>query len=145
MVVAAYGLILPREVLAIHAVADQYPRLAPAALARCRPIQRALLAGDRETVSPSADGRRTRHRPVLLSVSTPIAALDTAQTLLIDWRRSAPPHRARAGRAWRTRGPDDSAATYAARSTSAKRSSIGANTALMIERKVRAFNPVQAQ
>ena len=83
LVVVAYGLILPRKVLAIPRLgcwnvhASLLPRWRGAA-----PIQRALLAGDRETgvclmrMEPGLDTG-----PVLLTRTTPIAADDTGGTL----------------------------------------------------------------
>jgi len=83
MVVAAYGLILPQAVLdiprlgAINIHASLLPRWRGAA-----PIQRALLAGDRETgvcIMRMDVGLDTG--PVLLREALPIKADDTAQTL----------------------------------------------------------------
>ena len=83
MVVAAYGLILPQPVLAaahhgaINIHASLLPRWRGAA-----PIQRAILAGDRETgvcIMQMEAGLDTG--PVLLRQVTPILESDTAQTL----------------------------------------------------------------
>ena len=83
MIVAAYGLILPPAVLdiarlgALNIHASLLPRWRGAA-----PIQRALLAGDRETgicIMRMDAGLDTG--PVLMSESTPISDTDTAQTL----------------------------------------------------------------
>lgn len=83
MVVAAYGLILPRAVLdipkwgAINVHASLLPRWRGAA-----PIQRALLAGDSETgisIMQMDEGLDTG--PVLLQEAMPIYADDTAGTL----------------------------------------------------------------
>jgi len=83
MVVAAYGLILPPSVLvmprlgAINIHASLLPRWRGAA-----PIQRALLAGDRETgvcIMQMEAGLDTG--PVLLSESIPIRGEDNARTL----------------------------------------------------------------
>lgn len=83
MVVAAYGLILPQAVLdmprlgCINVHASLLPRWRGAA-----PIQRAILAGDRETgitIMQMAAGLDTG--PMLLVGKTPIAADDTAATL----------------------------------------------------------------
>jgi methionyl-tRNA formyltransferase len=82
-VVVAYGLILPKKVLAIPRLAcwnvhaSLLPRWRGAA-----PIQRALLAGDRETgvcLMQMAAGLDTG--PVLLRRALPIAADDTGGTL----------------------------------------------------------------
>ena len=83
MVVIAYGLILPPSVLAIPRLgainihASLLPRWRGAA-----PIQRALLAGDRETgvcIMQMETGLDTG--PVLLSESIPIRDEDNARTL----------------------------------------------------------------
>ncbi|MSQ71920.1 MAG: methionyl-tRNA formyltransferase [Betaproteobacteria bacterium] len=83
MVVAAYGLILPQPVLlaahhgALNIHASLLPRWRGAA-----PIQRAILAGDRETgvcIMRMEAGLDTG--PVLLREATPILESDTAQTL----------------------------------------------------------------
>jgi methionyl-tRNA formyltransferase len=83
MVVAAYGLILPREVLdipqygCINIHASLLPRWRGAA-----PIQRAIAAGDAETgvcIMRMEAGLDTG--PVLLSQTMPIDASDTARTL----------------------------------------------------------------
>jgi methionyl-tRNA formyltransferase len=83
MVVAAYGLILPQVVLdmprfgCINIHASLLPRWRGAA-----PIQRAILAGDRETgvcIMQMEAGLDTG--PVLLSAALPIAADDTSALL----------------------------------------------------------------
>jgi len=83
LVVAAYGLLLPLSVLAIPRLgainihASLLPRWRGAA-----PIQRALLAGDRETgvcIMQMETGLDTG--PVLLSASIPIRDEDNARTL----------------------------------------------------------------
>lgn len=83
MIVIAYGLILPKKVLAIPAHgcwnvhASLLPRWRGAA-----PIQRAILAGDEETgvcLMQMAAGLDTG--PVLLSEATTIEADDTGQSL----------------------------------------------------------------
>jgi len=83
MVVAAYGLILPRSVLemprlgAINIHASLLPRWRGAA-----PIQRALLAGDRETgVSIMQMDAGLDTGPVIRSEAIPVRDLDDAQTL----------------------------------------------------------------
>ncbi len=83
MIVAAYGLILPQAVLdiprlgALNIHASLLPRWRGAA-----PIQRALLAGDRETgicIMRMDAGLDTG--PVLMQEATPVADTDTAQML----------------------------------------------------------------
>lgn len=83
MVVAAYGLILPRAVLDIpaHGCLNVHASLLP----RWRgaaPIQRAIAAGDRETgitIMQMDEGLDTG--AMLLKRSTPISPKDTGQTL----------------------------------------------------------------
>jgi methionyl-tRNA formyltransferase len=145
MVVAAYGLIVPRPILelprrgCINIHASLLPRWRGAA-----PIQRALLAGDRETgitIMQMDEGLDTG--PMLLRETIPISDEDTAQTLhdrlaalgarliLRALRESPPPQ-----------PQDPTEATYASKID--KREALidwsepaGANA-----RKVRAFNPV---
>ncbi len=83
MVVAAYGLILPKSVLQIprygclNIHASLLPRWRGAA-----PIQRAILAGDTETgvtIMQMDEGLDTGN--MLLKKATPVAADDTAQSL----------------------------------------------------------------
>ncbi|WP_430231474.1 methionyl-tRNA formyltransferase [Nitrosomonas communis] len=83
MVVAAYGLILPKEVLKIprygclNIHASLLPRWRGAA-----PIQRAILAGDQETgitIMQMDEGLDTGD--MLLQRDIPVDAVDTAQTL----------------------------------------------------------------
>jgi methionyl-tRNA formyltransferase len=83
MVVAAYGLILPQAVLdlprlgCLNIHASLLPRWRGAA-----PIQRAILAGDRETgISIMRMDAGLDTGAVLLEEKIPIAADDTAQTL----------------------------------------------------------------
>lgn len=83
MVVAAYGLILPRAVLelfpagCINVHASLLPRWRGAA-----PIQRAILAGDRETgISIMRMEEGLDSGPVYLMRRVPIAAEDTAGTV----------------------------------------------------------------
>lgn len=83
MVVAAYGLILPQAMLeiprlgALNIHASLLPRWRGAA-----PIQRAILAGDRETgISIMQMDAGLDTGPVLASEATPIRDEDTAQTL----------------------------------------------------------------
>lgn len=148
MVVAAYGLILPASVLAmprlgaINIHASLLPRWRGAA-----PIQRALLAGDRETgvcIMQMEAGLDTG--PVLLSESIPIRDEDNAQTLhdrLAD-----------RGAALLIRALDDfehgaivprpqpsEGATYAAKIERGEARIDWTRPALEIWRTVRAFNP----
>ena len=145
MVVAAYGLILPREVLSLprrgclNIHASLLPRWRGAA-----PIQRALLAGDAETgvsIMQMDDGLDTG--PVLLREAFQIKGDDTAQTLhdrlaalgaRLIVRALAEPHHPE---------PQDPAlATYAAKIDKREAEIDWNDSAVAIERKVRAFNPV---
>jgi methionyl-tRNA formyltransferase len=145
MIVAAYGLILPRAVLEIPKLgclnihASLLPRWRGAA-----PIQRALLAGDRETgisIMQMDEGLDTG--PVLLREAIPIGADDTAQTL--HDRLAALGARAvvRALAEPRQPEPQDGAgATYAAKIDKREARIDWHENAEAIDRKIRAFNPV---
>lgn len=148
MVVVAYGLILPPSVLviprlgAINIHASLLPRWRGAA-----PIQRALLAGDRETgvcIMQMETGLDTG--PVLLSESIPIRDEDNARTLhdrladlgarLVLQALDDLEHSAAVPRQQRAEG-----ATYAAKVDRAEARIDWTRPALEIWRKVRAFNP----
>jgi methionyl-tRNA formyltransferase len=148
MVVVAYGLILPREVLALPPLgclnihASLLPRWRGAA-----PIQRALLAGDRETgvtIMQMEAGLDTG--PMLIQAREPIGPSDTSGTL----------HQRLAGRgadalmealAALERGPvrgrpqPADGITYASKIEKAEARIDWACDAADIERRVRAFNP----
>ena len=146
LVVAAYGLILPAEVLALprfgclNIHASLLPRWRGAA-----PIQRALLAGDRETgvcIMQMEQGLDTG--PVLLERSLAIGPRDTAGTLteslagigaevLVEALR-------RLGKL-QARPQDASRATYAAKVEKDEARIDWGLHAEQIDRKVRAFNP----
>jgi len=148
MVVAAYGLILPPSVLvmprlgAVNIHASLLPRWRGAA-----PIQRALLAGDRETgvcIMQMEAGLDTG--PVLLSESIPIRDEDNAQTLH--------DRLANLGAGLLMKALDDleygaamprpqpaQGATYAGKVERAEARIDWTRPALEIWRKVRAFNP----
>ena len=145
MIVAAYGLILPQAVLdlprlgCINIHASLLPRWRGAA-----PIQRALLAGDRETgvcIMQMDAGLDTG--PVLLAQSLSIAADESASTLhdkLADLgarlivealaRMPLPPQAQAAN-----------GATYAAKIEKAEALLDWRLPALQLERQVRAFDP----
>lgn len=148
MVVAAYGLILPPSVLvmprlgAINIHASLLPRWRGAA-----PIQRALLAGDRETgVCIMQMEAGLDSGPVLLSESIPIRDQDNAQTLhdrlanlgagLLMKALDDLEHGAAVPRPQPAKG-----ATYAAKVERAEARIDWTRPALEIWRKVRAFNP----
>ncbi|MGH8146433.1 MAG: methionyl-tRNA formyltransferase [Rhodanobacteraceae bacterium] len=149
MVVIAYGLILPRAVLAIPRLgcwnvhASLLPRWRGAA-----PIQRAILAGDAETgvcLMRMQAGLDTG--PVLLSEATPIRADDTGGSLHDRLAEIG----ARVLRQGLLRVPHGetppetpqpaTGATYAHKLDKAEAKLDFAQPAIELERKVRAFNP----
>ncbi|HWI15429.1 MAG TPA: methionyl-tRNA formyltransferase [Burkholderiales bacterium] len=145
MIVAAYGLILPTDVLSIPRLgcinihASLLPRWRGAA-----PIQRAILAGDRETgitIMQMDAGLDTG--PVLLQQVLLIAPDDTAATLhdkLADLGAEL------VVRVLHDRPPpvpqDEATATYAAKIDKREAHIDWTQAAAVIERQVRAFNPV---
>jgi methionyl-tRNA formyltransferase len=149
LVVIAYGLILPRSVLAIPRLgcwnvhASLLPRWRGAA-----PIQRAILAGDAEPgvcVMQMEAGLYTG--PVLLSASTPIGADATGGTLhdrladlgarvLADGLR-----RLSAGENLHPIPQSEAGITYAHKLDKAEAKLDFSRPASELERKVRAFDP----
>jgi methionyl-tRNA formyltransferase len=149
LVVAAYGLLLPLPALtlapsgALNIHASLLPRWRGAA-----PIQRALLAGDRETgitIMQMDEGLDTG--PMLSRHALPIAADDDAQSLhdkLADLGARAivaaladlPACRAQA------RPQPREGATYARKLDKAEGELDWSRTAVDLERQVRAFRPV---
>ncbi|HYC44237.1 MAG TPA: methionyl-tRNA formyltransferase [Burkholderiales bacterium] len=145
MIVAAYGLILPPDVLrvprlgCINIHASLLPRWRGAA-----PIQRALLAGDAETgisIMQMDEGLDTG--PVLLREAIAICEDDTAGTLherlaalgaKLIVRALERPHAAQP--------QDDALATYAAKIEKREARVDWREPALLNARKVRAFDPV---
>ena len=148
MVVAAYGLILPKTVLQLprHGCLNIHASLLP----RWRgaaPIQRAILAGDSETgitIMQMDEGLDTGD--MLLHHSCPIEANDTAQTLhdklagmgadsilealrLLQEQRLTPVKQ------------NNEAACYAAKLTKGEAQIEWRQDARQIERAVRAYNP----
>lgn len=144
MVVAAYGLILPRSVLEIpkrgcvNIHASLLPRWRGAA-----PIQRALLAGDRETgISIMQMDAGLDTGAVLLTEATPIGAEDTAQTLHDRLAAIGARLIVRALEEWPEPRPQEAAlATYAAKIDKREARIDWNDSAESIERKIRAFNP----
>jgi methionyl-tRNA formyltransferase len=148
MVVAAYGLILPQAVLhlprhgCLNIHASLLPRWRGAA-----PIQRAILAGDRETgitIMRMDAGLDTGD--MLLKKSSPIESRDNAQTLHDKLAALGAQaivealHLLEQGRL--VREPQDNAqATYAAKLNKAEARIDWHNTAEQIDRAVRAYNP----
>lgn len=145
MVVAAYGLILPREVLAVPRLyclnihASLLPRWRGAA-----PIQRAILAGDRETgisIMQMDEGLDTG--PVMLRAGLLITPEDTAGTLhdklaalgarlIVEALADPQP----------VQPQDASRATYAAKIDKREARIDWQESAAFNARAVRAFNPV---
>lgn len=148
MVVAAYGLLLPKEVLAIPHLgcvnihASLLPRWRGAA-----PIQRSILAGDTETgitIMQMDEGLDTG--AMLHVVKTPIGPRDNAQTLhdrlaelgadaLLESLDSI-----REGLA-EPKPQDDTQATYARKLDKSEAAIDWSLPAIELDRKIRAFNP----
>jgi methionyl-tRNA formyltransferase len=149
MVVSAYGLILPEPVLAIPRLgainihASLLPRWRGAA-----PIQRALLAGDARTgISIMQMDRGLDTGPVFAAESVPIAADDTSASLhdkLAELgARLIVIVLAQIERAQIHPQPQPAAgASYASKITKAEAEIDWSEAAPVIERKVRAFNPL---
>jgi methionyl-tRNA formyltransferase len=146
MVVAAYGMLLPQSVLDIpprgclNIHASLLPRWRGAA-----PIHRAILAGDEQTgvcIMRMEAGLDTG--PVMLEKRIPIATRDTTGTLtdkLAELGGQAIIE-ALAGLDELTPHPqDDSKATYAAKVSKAEARLDWSETAAIIDRRIRAFNP----
>jgi methionyl-tRNA formyltransferase len=149
MVVVAYGLILPRKVLAIPRLgcwnvhASLLPRWRGAA-----PIQRAILAGDAESgvdLMQMEAGLDTG--PVLLQRRTPISRTDTGGSLhdrlsalgaevLADGL-----HRVLAGEALAATAQPEEGVTYAHKLDKAEAKLDFQRRAIELERQVRAFDP----
>ena len=149
LVVVAYGLILPRKVLAIPRLecwnvhASLLPRWRGAA-----PIQRAILAGDEETgvdLMQMEAGLDTG--PVMLQRRTPIRRDDTGGSLhdrlsalgaelLADGLR-----RTLAGETLRATPQAEDGVTYAHKLDKAEAKLDFGRAAIELERQVRAFNP----
>jgi methionyl-tRNA formyltransferase len=148
MVVAAYGLILPKAVLqlprygCLNIHASLLPRWRGAA-----PIQRAILAGDSETgitIMQMDEGLDTGD--MLLRNACPIEATDTGNTLhdrlaelgassILEALRLLQEHRLVAVR------QDNEAASYAAKLVKSEAQIDWRQDARQIERAVRAYNP----
>jgi methionyl-tRNA formyltransferase len=147
LVVVAYGLILPVSVLSapklgcfnIHA--SLLPRWRGAA-----PIQRAILEGDETsgvTIMRMEAGLDTG--PMLLSEATPISATDTAATLhdrlaLMGARLMSDALRQLVSNSL-PETQQGEGASYAAKLTKSEAMIDWRQDALLIDRKVRAFNP----
>ena len=148
MVVVAYGLLLPPEVLSIPRLgcvnihASLLPRWRGAA-----PIQRAILAGDRETgitIIQMDAGLDTGD--MLMRASCPIEPDDTAGTLHDKLARLGARTLLEALEAWLARRitpqpQDDTQACYAPKLSKAEACLDWRKPAQQLEREVRAFNP----
>ncbi|MFC5524173.1 methionyl-tRNA formyltransferase [Rhodanobacter ginsengisoli] len=149
LVVVAYGLILPRKVLAIPRLgcwnvhASLLPRWRGAA-----PVQRAILAGDAESgvdLMQMEAGLDTG--PVLLQRRTPIASVETggslhdrlsalgAELLAEGLRRTL------AGETLTATAQPDEGVTYAHKLDKAEAKLDFSRPAIELERQVRAFDP----
>ncbi|HEX7012321.1 MAG TPA: methionyl-tRNA formyltransferase [Steroidobacteraceae bacterium] len=148
MVVVAYGLLLPRDVLesprlgCVNIHASLLPRWRGAA-----PIQRAILAGDAETgvtIMQMDEGLDTG--PVLLERATPIEARETASSLHDRLARlgASALLEALEGISAGTANPrpqPDEGATYASKIRKEEARIDWSHSAVYIDRQVRAFNP----
>ena len=148
MVVVAYGLILPQAVLdtprlgCINSHASLLPRWRGAA-----PIQRAVQAGDSEsgvTVMQMEAGLDTG--PMLLKVTTPIAATDTGGSLhdrlaVLGSQAVIQAVDALAAGTLTGEVQDDSLANYAHKLNKDEARLDWSRPAVELERLVRAFNP----
>lgn len=148
MVVAAYGLLLPPEVLrmANHGCLNIHASLLP----RWRgaaPIQRAILAGDSETgitIMQMDEGLDTGD--ILLKMACPINEEDTAQTLHDQLATLGAAAITEALRQLEHGGlkperQDNTLATYASKLTKAEAQIDWNKDAAQIHRAVRAYNP----
>ncbi len=150
LIVAAYGLILPQAMLdwpghgAINIHASLLPRWRGAA-----PVQRALLAGDKDTgISIMQMDAGLDTGPVITCTVVPIAPRDTAGTL--TGKLSAAGATAivqtlatlKTAGALRSHPQDGAAATYAGKIERAEAAIHWDEDAMTIDRIVRAFNPV---
>lgn len=146
MIVVAYGLLLPQTVLdtprlgCINVHASLLPRWRGAA-----PIQRAILAGDREsgvTIMQMDAGLDTG--PMLLERSTPIAERETSATLHDRLAELGAQAMLDALASLHTTVPkpqSDDGATYAAKIRKEEARIDWSRSAVEIDRMVRAFDP----
>ncbi len=147
MVVAAYGLILPQVILdgfkwgCLNIHASVLPRWRGAA-----PIQRAIEAGDQETgvaIMQMAAGLDTGD--VLYTVKTPIEADDTAAILhdrLAELGADAIVYVLQHLQSLTAQVQDEAKVTYAHKLNREDSKINWQDEAVVIERKIRAFNPV---
>lgn len=148
IIVAAYGQILPRDVLAVPRLgclnihASLLPRWRGAA-----PIQRALLAGDHETgVSLMAMTPGMDTGPVIATRPTAISNDDTGGSLHdrlagLGAELMGEPLRAYAAGELRAQSQSEAGATYAPKLDKAEARIDWRESASAIERRIRAFNP----
>ena len=146
MVVAAYGLILPPEVLqlprcgCLNIHASLLPRWRGAA-----PIQRAILAGDTKTgITIMQMDRGLDTGPMLLKLSCPISRDDTAASLhdrLAELGASAIVTALEQLPTLTAEPQDASAATYANKLTKQEAVLDWHGSAEQLDRQIRAFNP----
>lgn len=148
MVVVAYGLLLPQVVLdipkrgCVNVHGSLLPRWRGAA-----PIQRAIWAGDRETgvtIMQMDAGLDTG--PMLSKVTVPISNEDTSASLYEKLAQLGPQALIEslleiAAGTSRSEAQDDSQATYAKKLSKEEALIDWQQSALFIERCIRAFNP----
>ena len=149
LIVAAYGLILPQSVLdwprygCLNVHASLLPRWRGAA-----PIQRAIEAGDSisgVTIMQMDAGLDTG--PIVSSASIPIASTDTAGSLSLKLADAGATAAVEALRTLAVEGTlthtpqSDNGATYARKVTADEARVRWTQSALAIERKLRAFDP----
>ena len=149
MVVAAYGLILPQDVLdlfplgCINIHASLLPRWRGAA-----PIQRAILAGDTHTgISIMRMEAGLDTGPVYLREAIPIAGDDTAASLARQARERSVRLASCARSSWfeagslRPQPQEQAGVTYAHKIDKAEAELDWTRDAVELDRQVRAFNP----
>ncbi len=148
IVVVAYGQILKKNVLSlprlgcINIHSSLLPRWRGAA-----PIQWAILGGDAESgVSTMYLVEKLDAGPVLLQKKTPISDIDTAQTLHdrlseIGAELILPTLECLAANTIQPQIQDESLVTYAARLTKEMETLNPEETAIVLDRRIRALNP----
>lgn len=146
LVVVAYGLLLPKRILAIPKLgcinihASLLPRWRGAA-----PIQRALLAGDKKTGISIMHMEETLDTgPILYQIETPITPEDTTQTLhdrLAILGGDALLYTLEHFHKLKAHPQNRQDVTYAHKILKEEAKINWANSAIEIDRKIRAFNP----
>ncbi len=148
MIVIAYGLLLPKAVLAIpkHGCLNVHASLLPR-FRGAAPIARAIEAGDAETgitIMQMEEGLDTG--PMLMTAQTPIGGDDTAATLhdrlaALGARTLVSALDALTRGALAPTPQDNAAACYAKKLTKEEARLDWSQSALTLHRRIRAFNP----